>query len=56
MEYALKHPDEVRRIGCNARKVLAERCNELIMAQEIEDYIRFVMMETDSIERYKMHN
>ena len=56
MEYALKHPDEIRRIGFNARKVLVERCNEQIMAQEIEDYIRFVMMETDSIERYKMHN
>ena len=43
MEYALAHPDDVQRIGREARRFLTEQCNEQIMARQAEDYIRSVM-------------
>ena len=43
MAYALAHPDDVRRIGREARRFLLERCSERIMAQQTEDFIRSVM-------------
>lgn len=43
LEYALGHPQEMDRIGKQARYYLVESCNEKLMARQVEGFIEEVM-------------